>query len=55
MIAFSGSQSSVNVAVNAGNRVSVPEGDSLVLMISGLIAVGLVRFGPAGKRKLIAA
>ena len=54
-IAFSGSQSSVNVAVNAANPVSVPEGDSLMLVASGLVAVGLVRLGLTGKRKLIAA
>jgi hypothetical protein len=51
-IAFSGSQSSVNVAVNA---VSVSEGGSLMLLVSGLVAVALVRLGLAGKQKLIAA
>ena len=50
-VGFSGSQSSVNIALNV-RPVSVPEASSLMMVLSGLSVLGVVRLGFARRRRL---
>jgi len=54
-IGFSGSQASVNIAVNAANPVTVPEATSLALVMSGIAGLVLFRAGLRGRQVSAAA